>query len=112
MFIDAKVIVAKVIVPQFVVSSDQFVFDQLAPPPCLCMYVWEKVHELCSDGNYIEVVSALSSFDKWSSLASTVDLHLSDEHLKRLCCPEKHDNDECCATSILVKRLENLGGFW
>jgi hypothetical protein len=73
---------------------------------------WNRFSELSTDPAYITIVSALETFDVWSKLASTTDLHFSDEHLKNLCCLDnKRVNHQCCATLKLVKNLEDIGEF-
>lgn len=72
---------------------------------------WAKFADLCETEEYRDVISSLSAFNVWSSLASDVNLHLSDNHLSMLCCKDQHSTEDCCATSKLVKSLERLGGF-
>lgn len=72
---------------------------------------WKKFADLSTNEEYTLVVETLSAFDEWSKLASKVDLHLTEEHLRRLCCPDEHQGGTCCSTFRLVKYLEKLGGF-
>uniref|UniRef100_A0A914DFE5 Uncharacterized protein n=1 Tax=Acrobeloides nanus TaxID=290746 RepID=A0A914DFE5_9BILA len=73
--------------------------------------LWEIFQAVCPDPEFQKVVNAISKFGVWSSLASTTELNLTNDHLKKLCCPKKHVGENCCSTFALIKSLELLGGF-
>lgn len=63
------------------------------------------------DPEFQKVIATISAFHRWSELASSTDLRLSDEHLQEFCCREAHAGDRCCSTYILIKCLEELKNF-
>lgn len=55
--------------------------------------LWKKFQVLSTESEFQKVVLAISSFDKWSKLASSAELELSDDHLQALCCRNSHTSE-------------------
>ena len=58
-----------------------------------------------------KILGVLKEFDKWAEMVSTTRTNLSDFEAACIACKDTHSLFTCCQTAILIKGLENVGGF-